>query len=103
MKIVNGKIKFTKFEKFLFLITALVALSYPFMSVFAKSTISLNDSSSTDDANKNSYANISVKLSLDTAFLGYQKKNVAIINKYNTVPTNASTVGSGAFQQKEDK
>ena len=40
MKIVNGKIKFTKFEKFLFLITALVALSYPFMSVFAKSTLS---------------------------------------------------------------
>ena len=71
--------------------------------VFAISTISLNDSSSTDDANKNSYANISVKLSLDTAFLKYQKKNVAIINKYNTVPTNASTVGSGAFQQKEDK
>ena len=40
MKIVNGKIKFTKFEKFLFVITALIALSYPFMSVFAKSTLS---------------------------------------------------------------
>ena len=40
MKIVNGKVKFTKFEKILFVITAIIALSYPFMSVFAKSTLS---------------------------------------------------------------
>lgn len=36
----SKKIKFTKFEKFLFVITAIVSLSYPFMSVFAKSTLS---------------------------------------------------------------
>ena len=32
--------KFTKFEKMLFMITAIIGLSYPFMSVFAKSTLS---------------------------------------------------------------
>ena len=32
--------KFTKFEKMLFVITAIIGLSYPFMSVFAKSTLS---------------------------------------------------------------
>ena len=36
----KNKVKFTKFEKFLFVITAIVSLSYPFMSVFAKSTLS---------------------------------------------------------------
>lgn len=36
----KNKVKFTKFEKFLFMITAIVSLSYPFMSVFAKSTLS---------------------------------------------------------------
>ena len=30
----KNKVKFTKFEKFLFVITAIVSLSYPFMSVF---------------------------------------------------------------------
>ena len=40
MKRVNGKVKFTKFEKFLFVITFIISLSYPFMSVFAKSTLS---------------------------------------------------------------
>ncbi len=34
------KSKYTKFEKFLFAFTAIVSLSYPFMSVFAKSTLS---------------------------------------------------------------
>ena len=34
------KTKFTKFEKFLLVMTAIVSLSYPFMSVFAKSTLS---------------------------------------------------------------
>lgn len=34
------KSKLTKFEKTLFLITAVICLSYPFMSVFAKSTLS---------------------------------------------------------------
>ena len=32
--------KFTKFEKVLFAITIMVGLSYPFMSIFAKSTLS---------------------------------------------------------------
>ena len=40
MKRVNGKLKFTKFEKMIFIITLIVAISYPFMSVFAKSTLS---------------------------------------------------------------
>lgn len=34
------KVKFTKFEKFLFTITFIISLSYPFMSIFAKSTLS---------------------------------------------------------------
>lgn len=34
------KTKFTKFEKFLLVMTAIISLSYPFMSVFAKSTLS---------------------------------------------------------------
>lgn len=34
------KAKFTKFEKFLFAITLVIGLSYPFMSVFAKSILS---------------------------------------------------------------
>lgn len=34
------KAKFTKFEKFLFAITIMVSLSYPFMNIFAKSTLS---------------------------------------------------------------
>ena len=34
------KTKFTKFEKFLLVMTAIVSLSYPFMGVFAKSTLS---------------------------------------------------------------
>lgn len=34
------KSKFTKFEKFLFAITLVIGLSYPFMSIFAKSTLS---------------------------------------------------------------
>ena len=33
-------VKFTKFEKVLFVITAVICLSYPFMSIFAKSTLS---------------------------------------------------------------
>ena len=33
-------VKFTKFEKVLFAITAVICLSYPFLSVFAKSTLS---------------------------------------------------------------
>ena len=33
-------VKFTKFEKVLFVITAIICLSYPFLSVFAKSTLS---------------------------------------------------------------
>ncbi len=33
-------VKFTKFEKVLFFVTALICVSYPFMSVFAKSTLS---------------------------------------------------------------
>ena len=33
-------VKFTKFEKILFVITGLICLSYPFMSIFAKSTLS---------------------------------------------------------------
>lgn len=33
-------VKFTKFEKVLFTITAIICLSYPFMSIFAKSTLS---------------------------------------------------------------
>lgn len=33
-------VKFTKYEKVLFTITALICISYPFMSVFAKSTLS---------------------------------------------------------------
>ncbi len=33
-------VKFTKFEKVLFVITGIICLSYPFMSVFAKSTLS---------------------------------------------------------------
>ena len=32
--------KFTKFEKMLFTLTAIIALSYPLMSVFLKSTLS---------------------------------------------------------------
>ena len=32
--------KFTKFEKVLFAITIMALLSYPFMSIFAKSTLS---------------------------------------------------------------
>ena len=34
------KSKITKFEKFLLVITLIVGLSYPFMSIFAKSTLS---------------------------------------------------------------
>ena len=34
------KLKFTKFEKFLIAITLIVSLSYPFMNIFAKSTLS---------------------------------------------------------------
>lgn len=34
------KAKFTKFEKFLFTITLIIGLSYPFMNIFAKSTLS---------------------------------------------------------------
>lgn len=33
-------VRFTKFEKVLFVITGVICLSYPFMSVFAKSTLS---------------------------------------------------------------
>lgn len=33
-------VKFTKFEKVLFAITAVICLSYPFMNIFAKSTLS---------------------------------------------------------------
>ena len=36
----NKKGKFTKFEKVLFAITIVALLSYPFMSIFAKSTLS---------------------------------------------------------------
>lgn len=32
--------KFTKFEKFLFAVTFIISLSYPFMNIFAKSTLS---------------------------------------------------------------
>lgn len=40
MKKRKKKAKFTKFEKFLFAITIMVGLSYPFMNIFAKSTLS---------------------------------------------------------------
>lgn len=33
-------VKFTKYEKVLFVITGIICLSYPFMSIFAKSTLS---------------------------------------------------------------
>lgn len=36
----SKKNKFTKFEKFLFAITIVVGFSYPFMNIFAKSTLS---------------------------------------------------------------
>ena len=34
------KVKFTKYEVVLFLITGIISLSYPFMSVYAKSALS---------------------------------------------------------------
>lgn len=34
------KVKFTKIEKFLFVLTLITSLSYPFMNIFAKSTLS---------------------------------------------------------------
>lgn len=34
------KVKFTKYEVILFLITGIISLSYPFMSVYAKSALS---------------------------------------------------------------
>ena len=36
----KGPVKFTKYEKILFVITGIICLSYPFMSIFAKSTLS---------------------------------------------------------------
>ena len=40
MKKKKKKSKLTKFEKFLITITLIVGLSYPFMNIFAKSTLS---------------------------------------------------------------
>jgi len=40
MKKRKKKAKFTKFEKFLLVITLMIGFSYPFMSIFAKSTLS---------------------------------------------------------------
>ncbi len=69
--------------------------------VFNESTFSLKNSASVDNSNKNSYANLSIKLSLNTALLEYQKKNVVIVNKYNLIPANTTVIGKGVFQQKE--
>ena len=55
----KGSVKFTKYEKVLFVITAIICLSYPFMSVFAKSTLSEmnykleNNKSEIEKQNKN--------------------------------------------------
>ena len=68
MKIVNGKIKFTKFEKFLFVITAIIAISYPFMSVFAKSTLSEVNyklESSREEIREQSKENESLKMKIN--------------------------------------
>lgn len=40
MKKRKGKVKFTKYEIVLFLITTVICIAYPFMSVYAKSALS---------------------------------------------------------------
>ena len=62
------RVRFTKFEKFLFAVTFLISLSYPFMNIFAKSTLSEMNyrlESSKDEIAEQSKKNESLKMKIN--------------------------------------